>query len=287
LSEGANVRVIAASSPFDVARYERGTDLLRQRYTLSEGHALFAKHGFLAGSDDERLHDLLGAIRDPALRAIVPPRGGYGATRLLPSLDIAELARERKLLIGFSDVTALHAAWARAGLYSIHGPMVCSLPDASQQLQRAWFALAEGGAPEPLTELTAVVGGRAEGRLFAGNLTVLAALVGTPYFPDLTGCVLGLEDIGERPYRLDRTLTTMLQAGAFDGVRAVILGQFTDCEPGPDGTSADDVLAEQLGTLGVPLLRDAPFGHIDDNTPLLLGARAIVDGTYGRVDFEP
>jgi muramoyltetrapeptide carboxypeptidase len=285
LSVGADVRVVAASSPFDLERYARGVELLRARYTVSEGRALFEKHGFLAGEDDARLHDLHSALQSDSA-AIVPPRGGYGATRLLPSLSVEDVQRAGKWLVGLSDVTALHALWARAGLCSIHGPMVCSLPEASAELQRAWFALLEGAPPPPLTELTQVVGGRAEGRLFGGNLTVLTALVGTPYFPDLTDTVLALEDVGERPYRLDRMLTTLLQSGALRGVRAVILGQFTRCDPGPDGTTADDVLAEQLGALGVPLLRDAPFGHIPENTPLLLGARAIVDATYGRVDFE-
>jgi muramoyltetrapeptide carboxypeptidase len=286
LSRQSGVAVLAASSPFERARYDVGKALLALRYQLSEGPALFARHGFLAGSDDERLHDLLAAIRDPGVHAILPARGGYGATRLLPSLDVAEVQRACKWLVGFSDVTALHAVWARAGLCSILGPMVCSLPEASPELQRAWFALLEGEPPPPLAELTQVVGGRAEGRLFGGNLSVLAALVGTPYFPDLTDTVLALEDVGERPYRLDRMLTTMLQSGVLQGVRAVILGHFTRCDPGPDGTSADDVLAEQLGALGVPLLRDAPFGHVPENTPLLLGAHAIVDATYGRVDFE-
>ncbi|MET0285902.1 MAG: LD-carboxypeptidase [Polyangiales bacterium] len=285
LSPGASLRVVAASSPFERERYVRGLALLRTRYTVSEGRSLFAKRGFLAGDDDLRLHDLRDALGSDA-HAIVPPRGGYGATRLLPSLDVDEVSGASKWLVGFSDVTALHALWARAGLCSIHGPMVCSLPEASVELQRRWFALLEGAPPPPLTELTSVIGGRAEGRLFGGNLSVLAALIGTPYFPDLTDTVLALEDVGERPYRLDRMLTTMLQAGVLTGVRAVILGRFTRCDPGPDGTSADDVLAEQLGSLGVPVVRDAPFGHVHENTPLLLGAHATVDATYGRVDFQ-
>ncbi|HEY6879036.1 MAG TPA: LD-carboxypeptidase, partial [Polyangiales bacterium] len=155
----------------------------------------------------------------------------------------------------------------------------------SPALRSAWYALLEGGPPAPLTGLRTLVGGRAEGRLFGGNLTVLTALLGTPYFPDLTDSVLVLEDVGERPYRLDRMLTTLRQSGVLQGVRACILGQFTDCKPGSDGVSAEDVLAEQLGRLGIPLLHDAPFGHIGDNTPLLFGTRACVDASAGRVDF--
>jgi muramoyltetrapeptide carboxypeptidase len=217
--------------------------------------------------------------------AIVPARGGYGATRLLPSLEVAEIARANKWLVGFSDVTALHALWARAGLCSVHGPMVCSLPDAAPSVQAAWFQLLEGAAPAPLTGLTRVRAGRARGRLFGGNLTVLAALVGTPYMPPLDDVVLVLEDVGERPYRLDRVLTTLQQSGCFHGVRAVVLGQFTDCTPGPEGVTAQSVLKERLGSLGVPVLANAPFGHVADNTPLLFGAEAHVDADAGRVDF--
>ncbi|HEY6876931.1 MAG TPA: LD-carboxypeptidase, partial [Polyangiales bacterium] len=124
LSVGAEVRVVAASSPFDRARYQVGSALLRERYTLREGSALFERCGFLAGADERRLADLRAALADPAVAAIVPPRGGYGATRLLPSLHVEEVRRAGKWLVGFSDVTALHALWARAGLCSIHGPMV-------------------------------------------------------------------------------------------------------------------------------------------------------------------
>jgi muramoyltetrapeptide carboxypeptidase len=283
LSLGAGVRVVAASSPFDRARFDAGWALLSSRYTLSQGQALFSRQGFLAGSDALRLSDLQAALHAD-VRAIVPPRGGYGATRLLPSVAVEEVRRAGKWLVGFSDVTALHALWARAGLCSIHGPMVCSLPEASAALQQAWFRLLEGGAPLPLQGLTPIHAGSARGRLFAGNLTVLAALVGTPYYPDLTDSVLLLEDVAERPYRLDRMLTSMLQAGALRGVRAVVLGQFTDCQPGPDGVTAQDVLAERLSTLAVPVLGNAPVGHVPENTPLLLGAVAHVHGD--RVDFS-
>lgn len=286
LAAGARVHLIAPSSPFDAERFRCGRALLEARYRPTDGAALFARHGFLAGADAAREADLTSALAAPDVRAIVAARGGYGATRLLPALDVARVAHAGKWLVGFSDVTALHALWARAGLCSLHGPMVCSLPEGSDAVQSAWFSLLEGGAPEPLSNLTPIVGGRAEGRLFGGNLTVLAALVGTPYFPPLDGCVLALEDIGERPYRLDRSLTTMLQAGVLDGVRAFVLGQFSDCRAGDDGTTAQDVLRERLAQRGVPLLSDAPFGHVAENMPLLLGARAHVDADAGTVTFE-
>lgn len=286
LSHGSTLRVIAPSSPFDRERFDRGHALLAQRYEVELASSLFAREGFLAGADDARLADLLLALEDRDVRAIVAARGGYGVTRLLPKLALEAVKRADKWLVGFSDVTALHALWARAGLCSIHGPMVCSLPEARFDLQDAWFDLLEGSAPKPLTHLNRVCGGRAEGRLFGGNLTVLCALVGTPYLPPMTDTVLVLEDITERPYRIDRMLTTMLQAGFFSGVRAVVLGQFTECAPGPDGTTVEHVLIERLSPLGIPILSNAPVGHVDDNQPLLLGARTIVDADRGAVHFE-
>jgi muramoyltetrapeptide carboxypeptidase len=281
LHAGSFVRVVAPSSPFDGARFDRGLALLQARYRAHLADALFERSGFLAGSDAQRLHGLQSALADPQAQAIVAARGGYGASRLLPELSLEAVRRANKWLVGFSDVTALHALWTRAGVCSIHGPMVCSLWEAKPEIQAQWFALLEGQPPRPLSGLRALRGGRAAGKLFAGNLTVLAALAGTPYMVDLDGAVLLLEDVAERPYRLDRMLTTLLQAGALRGVRALVLGQFTDCEFGPDGVSAYQVLEERLGALGVPMLGDAPVGHVPDNVPLLLGAQVEIDADAG------
>jgi muramoyltetrapeptide carboxypeptidase len=285
LREGSLVRIVAASSPFDRARFDAGLALIETRYRTRLAPALFAREGFLAGNDEARLAALRDALADHEAGAIVPARGGYGATRLLPSLAVEEIRRANKWLVGFSDVTALHARWARAGLCSIHGPMVASLSDAPEAVRDAWFALLEGAPTPTLRGLERVRAGRARGRLLGGNLTVLAALVGTPYMPDLRGAVLMLEDISERPYRLDRTLTTLLQAGALNGAAGALLGQFAQCEPGPDGVTALAVLSERLGTLGIPILANAPFGHVPGNVPMLLGAEVELDAIAGTVHF--
>ncbi len=286
LRHGSKMRVIAPSSPFDRERFDRGHALLSQRYVLELATSLFAREGYLAGNDAARLADLVQSLDDRETEAVVAARGGYGVTRLLPALDVGAIRRAGKWLVGFSDLTALHGLWARAGLCSIHGAMVCSLPEAKAAYQDAWFDLLEGLPPKPMTGLTRLCGGRAEGRLFGGNLTVLCALVGTPFQPPLTDSVLVLEDISERPYRIDRMLTTMIQAGCFAGVRAIVLGQFTDCGPGPDGTTVEHVLIERLSPLGIPIVANAPVGHIDDNLPLLFGAQASLDADRGSVHFE-
>lgn len=277
---------MAPSSPFDRARFDQGLPFLKERYQPSQGTSLFATQGYLAGDDRARLLDLQHGLADRDVMALIAARGGYGATRLLPQLNLDTIRSANKWLVGFSDVTALHALWARAGVCSIHGPMVCSLGEGSMAVRDAFFDLLEGQDPRPLSGLSTVSPGRASGRLFGGNLTVLASLVGTPYAPAMDDVVLVLEDITERPYRVDRMLTTMLQAGFLEGVRGVILGQFTQCDPGPDGTTVEHVLSERLGTLRVPIVGNAPVGHVPENMPLLLGCTAEIDADAGSVRFR-
>ncbi len=285
LVPGSLVHVVAPSSPFDRSRFDTGLAVIAARYRTRLADDLFLRDGFLAGGDGTRLRAFNAALVDPEAAAIVAVRGGYGSTRLLPQLDVAEVRRANKWLVGFSDVTALHALWARAEVCSIHGPMVASLSDASEAVRAAWFALLEGAPAPAFRQLERLRSGRARGRLLGGNLTVLAALVGTPFMPDLRGAVLLLEDITERPYRLDRTLTTLLQAGALNGLAAALVGQFSQCEPGPDGVSALSVLSERLGSLGIPVLANAPVGHVPDNVPVLLGAEVELDAEAGSVHF--
>lgn len=288
LQAGSRVVAIAPSSPFDVAAFEVGLARLRERYQVDHRPDLTTRAGFLAGHDDRRFTELQHAIEDDSVEAIIAVRGGYGATRLLDRLEVSALARRPKLIVGFSDVTALHALWSNAGVQSIHGPMIAMLgravndaPDVLPDL----FRLLEGGKPSPIAGLGCIREGTALGPLKGGNLSVLTALIGTPFMPALLGAILFLEDIGERPYRVDRMLTTWRQAGLFQQVSAVVLGAFTDCDPGPDGVTVEDVLRSHLQALNVPVLTGLRAGHIDDNQPLLFGAVVEVDASAGSLKF--
>jgi muramoyltetrapeptide carboxypeptidase len=184
-------------------------------------------------------------------------------------------------LVGFSDITALHALWAHAGVGSIHGSMVASLGTCSEELFARFCAALEGLFPPRYDRLETLTPGTADGTLLGGNLAVLTALLGTPAFPPLAGSVLFLEDIGERPYRVDRMLTTWRSAGAFRDVRGIVLGSFSDGEPGPDGTSLHDVLRERLSDLGIPVAMGLPAGHCSDNAELPFGRSVTLDATAG------
>ena len=216
--------MVAPSGPVPSERFDRGLRALRRAIDLDLVLApnLVEQQGYFAGSDALRLACLHEAFADPEARAVLCARGGYGATRLLGALDPSRLQEDPKILVGFSDITALLCwAWVRVGLPSIHGPVVTQLstlgPDDMQRL----VDLLRGEVPPPLeaAEGTVIHGGTVEGTLIAGNLEVLRALVGTRAMPSLAGAILAIEDVGERPYRLDRTLTHLMSAGALRGVR--------------------------------------------------------------------
>lgn len=239
-----------------------------------------ARDGYLAGSDDQRARDLNNAIADPEIQAIWCVRGGYGAMRILDALDYESMKRTPKTLIGYSDVTALHAAFGRCSdLVTFHGPTARQAipPFAFESLQNA---VARGTDPcGEMAKATTVRGGRATGRLVGGNLALLTALSGTPYAPDYKGAILVIEDVNEAHYRIDRMMMTLHLSGALAGLAGLVFGRFTDIpkEYGDEEWSLSRVLGDAAARAGVPCVADAPFGHIDDQWTLPIGAIAELD----------
>ncbi len=280
--------MVAPASPFPRGDFERGVARLRSRYRVTFRDDVFARHGYLAGDDARRRDELLEALADPSVDAIVAARGGYGVTRILEDLEPARVREANKLLVGFSDLTALHALWARAGVRSVHGPMVAALGRAPEPHVARWMAVVEGGVPEPLRGLQTLRPGGAEGPLLGGNLALLAALLGTPLAPPVDGAILFLEDVGEAPYRIDRMLTSLRHAGWLDRVAGVALGTFHGCEPRADGHRVEDVLRDRLGQLDVPVVTGVLAGHVEDNLELPFGARVRLEADAGVLRFlEP
>jgi muramoyltetrapeptide carboxypeptidase len=301
LSPGvARVHVVAPSGPVNEARLRRGLAHVRRRFgepRLATNLAL--RSGYFAGDDRERLACLDAALRDDHAQVIWAARGGYGATRLLARLDPAVLERP-KLLVGFSDVSALLCwAWAHAQVPSIHGPVVGQLDDLHEQDRQRLWTLLEGELPEPLcadghgATATTIHGGRVEGRLIVSNLEVLRSLIGTPHMPSLAGAILALEEVGERPYRIDRALTQLLESGSLRGVAGVAVGDLQACvEPetgGSRGWTVSEVLDDRLGRLGVPVLIGLPFGHAPTrNAALGFGVWTRLDADQGALEqLEP
>lgn len=290
LRRGDRVAVVSPSSPPLPDEFEEGLGILRQwgfePVVLPHARQV---HGHLAGVDVDRVADLHEAFRDPRLRAVFVGRGGYGSARLLDRLDWSVIAADPKPLVGFSDVTSLlYAAWRRIGLITVHGPFVGQFARMDERsgdhLRRL---LCE---PEPIGVLPGrgrtVRGGVAEGVLLGGNLATLCSLVGTADQPALDGALLFVEDVNEAPYRIDRMLTQLRRAGVLDGAVGIVVGALRGCEPPSDRPSAtaDEVIEERLGPLGLPVMHGLDIGHTRPPFAVPVGARARIDADAGTLE---
>ena len=285
LVPGARVAVIAPASAFDRASFESGLAIIRARYDVQFQPAIFERRRYLAGSDSRRLAELSDALLDPAIKAVFCARGGYGATRLLRQLATLKLAAP-KPLVGFSDITALHLWLQSLGIMSIHGPVLTQLGQLPEATRQRLFDLLESTAPAAaLRGSDTYVPGVAEGPLLGGTLSVLTRLLGTPYLPALEGAILLLEDVGERPYRLDRMWTHLDLAGVLRQVRGVAFGSFTGCEEKDADYGAADVLRELAAATGLPCVAGLPIGHGAANEPVPLGARVRLDAGARSLSF--
>ncbi len=292
LRGGDRVAVVSPSGPVPDGPLDAGVALLEswglEVVLMDNARGAHEHFGYLSAVDAARADDFARAWLDPAVAAVFAARGGYGAQRMVDLLDWKALAAAGpKVLVGFSDVTALHQAFAaRLGMATVHGPVLTSLVSGTEQSRAHLRALLF--EPDALLELVpepvpALVPGSAEGVLVGGNLAMLAAEVGTASSSRAADSVVVLEDVGEDPYRLDRLLTQLLRAGWFDGVRGIVLGQFTDCGPLEEVRA---VMVDRLTPLGVPTLWGAPVGHGPQNLAVPLGVSARLDADAGSLTLR-
>jgi muramoyltetrapeptide carboxypeptidase len=265
LEAGTAIALVAPASPQDETGLRQVSQhLLDLGFELRPGRYLNCRNGYLAGTDAERAEDLLAAIRDPEIRAVICVRGGYGSGRLLPWLPLPSLRDCAKPFLGFSDATFLHQALiTQAGWTTFHGPNLITMAAHPQQLQQSLEALS-GQDPFAwhLDPGQVLKSGIAEGPVLGGNLTCLCHLLGTPYFPRLSGALLLLEDRGEALYRLDRAITQLKLSGALNRLGALILGQFSDCG---ELQPIHDMILDHIKDLTFPVVADLPFGHTARN----------------------
>ncbi len=285
------IGIFAPSSPFDEARFEAGCDILRGLgFTLEIHPQTYERQGYLAGSDEARRDAFWALAEAPHVAAIIAARGGYGAHRWIQQLDPDRLSRLSTTLIGFSDVCAVHSVLQKAGLESVHGPVVTQLPDLAAPDHQHLADLLR--APQDGFELAAdgpvISEGQCEGPLVGGCLAVLTPLIGSPYLHVPQGAVLLLEDVGEAPYRIDRALTHLHLCGLLDRVAGIALGDFVNCRP-PRAREPEvqDVLQERLGSLGVPVLSGLPIGHGTTNRAVPLGRTASLDTKRRTLTVHP
>ena len=279
------IGVCAPSGPIEPEILDAGLAWLAgQGHPVVVGKNVRARAGYLAGGDAERLSDLESLVRDPSVGAILCVRGGYGVSRYLARLDPDELRRARKLVVGYSDATHLLSyLQARAGLASLHGPML-ERTDVTADARARELALMRG-EPAGLASLSGrpVRGGVVEGPLVGGNLKMLHSSVGTPWEPALDGAILFFEETSEAPYAIDRALVHLREAGWLSRVRGVAVGQLVNCESTRyPGASAGEAVREILGAaVRGPIVEDLPFGHVADNRALGVGVGARLDGEHG------
>ena len=307
LNFGDVVGVVApASAPANPKNIDAALRaLVRLGFKPKPATNLRGRWGFLAGRDQERAEDLMEMFRDETVKAIICFRGGYGAARLLPLLDYQAIRQNPKILVGYSDITSLHCALlAKAKLVSFHGPMLNSdflkdiLPHFT--LQSFLKTLMQPSAPGSLARdykkktVRVLSPGIASGPLLGGNLSILCASLATPYQPPFKGAILFFEDLNEQPYRFDRMLTQLLNAGLLQQVAGIAVGINKNCTDPKSKQCQEyrqtlqDVFKERLLPLNIPIVVGLPFGHVRYNATLPVGAKALLDGDKGELSIvEP
>jgi muramoyltetrapeptide carboxypeptidase len=293
LMPGDPITVVAPSGVVDRTRLERGLSYLASRGHPARvaPHAL-SRHGHLAGDDGTRAGDLNDLIAASPATAWLFARGGYGLTRILDRLDLDALRRRPRLLMGYSDFTALAMALQRRGPYLVHyGPLVSELGESGMFDEKSlWGHLRGDPASFPLRFRPSDVlrPGRGSGLVLGGCLSLLVTLLGTPHDPDYRGAILFWEEIGEEPYRIDRMLTQLRNAGKFDHLRGMIVGSLTGCEAprGKPSLRLRDVILELVQDARFPVVWNARAGHLPRKRTLLLGARGSLDTRRGSLTYS-
>jgi len=300
LAAGDSVGIVApASATFntvDLQIARESLEALGLRVQVG-GHVL-DRHGYLAGQDRDRAADINRFFADPDIHAVLPLRGGWGASRVLPSLDFDSIRRNPKIVLGYSDITALHMAIAaKTGLITFHGPNGMGRWDefSVNWVKRVLF---DGEAVtlenphekgdflvQTENRVQTITPGIARGRILGGNLTVLTAIMGSPYVPDFDGAILFAEDVGEDIYRIDRMLTTLKLAGILERLRGFVWGTCSECEPGSGFGSLtfEEVFADHIAPLKIPAWQGAMIGHRTPQFTIAEGVEVEIDATAGRI----
>jgi muramoyltetrapeptide carboxypeptidase len=287
LRPGGTIGIAAPAFPIDPKKLASGEAMWRRAgFQVQRRDDLLNVDGFLAGDDARRSKELSELFADPQIDVVVCARGGYGCHRIVSMLDAHQVRAARKPLVGYSDITTL-LLWQRrcAGMVGFHGPMLEKGDHQTAETLAALVSVLTGASPGPVLRGRGLGGGRAEGRLVGGNLVTLVASLGTPWEIDTRGAILLFEEIGERPYRIDRLMQQLRAAGKLDAVAGVGVGHLSGCDdsryPRP---SAEEVVAAVVGPLRVPLVLGLPFGHGAPNLAWPFGVRGRIDGELGVVE---
>jgi muramoyltetrapeptide carboxypeptidase len=279
LRVGDRIGVIAPASPVQRELLERGCAALRGLgYDPVFEESILSSALFFAGSAERRARELEAMFLRDDVQAILCARGGYGCNYLLPEIDIDLIRRHPKIFAGYSDVTCL-LTWLHdaVGLITFHAPMVATdfASKGGVDIASWHHTLQDRNAGHQITPLESIVTGEAEGKLYGGCLSLLAASLGTPYAIQTEGSILFIEDVAARPYQIDRMLMQLRLAGKLAGVRGIVFGRMRDCDALPDSDyTLRDVLRQSISDLGVPVCSGVNSGHVEgNNLTLALGVQ--------------
>jgi len=287
LEKGDRIGIVAPAGPVLQEEIQPGLDFLESRgfEPVCSPH-LYEQKGYLAGEDKARVKDLHAMFREKKIKAVLCARGGYGTHRILQELDYGLFSRNPKIFIGYSDITALlFALFKKSGLITLHGPV---LRDLLKGEGRNAALLLKLMTSDELTTVnfpsgTAVKKGRAEGVVLGGNLSLICHLIGTPFLPSFKGKLLFIEEKGEPLYRVDRMLTHLLLSGGLEKCAGLMVGSFEECG---DPAFVIDLVRERCSRLNMPILTGLPAGHGEDNVPLPIGVRAVLDTGEMSLEFK-
>jgi muramoyltetrapeptide carboxypeptidase len=287
LNPGDTIGIVAPASPFDTDLFDGGIQTLKSMgYRVHIPDDLFERNGFLAGSDEHRADLIHRLFSDQTIKALVCARGGYGSMRLLPVLDFSLIQKNPKIFIGLSDVSALLSAiYSKTGLVTFHGPAVTTLANTPRKTREALKAAISSDQPHELEMENGITirSGSASGRVCGGNLNTLNHLLGTPFAPEFKDHLLFLEDRGEKPYRIDRMLTQMKQAGCFRHLAGLILGDFVDCGSQPE---IIQIFTEAFADASIPIVAGCEAGHGRQNLTIPFGLEATLDAENCKLSFH-
>ncbi len=306
LSPGDTVTLVApANATFESVDVQIASESLEALgFKVRVGGHLYDRHGYLAGDDKARAEDINKAFADTSVAGVHAIRGGWGSARLLPYLDFELIRRNPKVIIGYSDVTALLLSiQARTGLFTFHGPIGLGRWDSYSldyykrvvmSGEQVTYTNKQGISPDrnALVQVDyrtqTITPGRARGRLLGGNLTVLTTIIGSPYLPDWEGCIFFCEDVHEELYRIDRMLTQLKLAGVLSKIKGFVFGGCSQCGPGDGNYGAltlEEIFADHIKPLGVPAWQGAMIGHAQPQWTLPEGAQVEIDATAGTVQL--
>lgn len=295
LKAGDKLGIVAPGSYISEEELQDSIKNLNQLgFETTYSEKVLLQSGYFAGSDKDRAEDLMEKFLDKSVKGIVCARGGYGCSRILPMLDYDVIRSNPKILIGYSDITALlYGIYQKSGLITFHGPVGTSSfnnysvdnfkrilmnPERSKT-----FKNSTSGEDENIYGLTSIVNGKGKGRLVGGNLSIMVSLIGTEYDVDYSGKIIFIEEVGEEPYRVDRMLTQLIQAGKFDHAAGIMMGIFRKCEvkENSDLTAKSfnlmEVLQDRFGNFKIPVVYGMSFGHVKDKFTIPFGALAELD----------